>query len=405
MPGARVAVFDRADRPGGRPCSRDLGDGMGIVELGAGRFSPNSHPQLASLTAHYGQATKSFEYRLTPIHSGLSEQAIILMSEICNEIDKNYHSTELIQRHSISLRRAAVRIVGKARFDLLVDLCGYDTLNHPDLTFEEGFRLLRQHPETSILFGRQDNNWRALVGGLSSLVDSLVEDLGGQAELNLEHELVGISTEGGGDHILHFETAYGQKAVCAGKVLFALPIWNSCRINGLNLPTMVCARIQSVPLIKAYFAYAERWWGDFGLEGRCLSTTSMFRKIYFPKDANYVLIYSDGTSANKLHESFVLDSDIHTTFLQMISDALPFGTEIAALPNPQDSDYRFWPHGISFWRNGLNLIPTGHWQIGQGAAVCSDLFTSKLGWIEGALESAESAVRVLCENCISSPHN
>jgi monoamine oxidase len=99
MPGARVAVFDRADRPGGRLCSRDLGDGMGIVELGAGRFSPNLHPQLASLTAHYGQATKSFEYRLTPIHSGLSEQAIILMSEICNEIDKNYHSTELIQRH------------------------------------------------------------------------------------------------------------------------------------------------------------------------------------------------------------------------------------------------------------------------------------------------------------------
>lgn len=236
-----------------------------------------------------------------------------------------------------------------------------------------------------------------LVGGLSRLVDSLVNDVSGHVELNLGHELVGISTEGGGDHILHFETTDGHKVVRAGKVLFALPIWNSCRINGLNLPTTVRARIQSVPLIKAYFVYAERWWQDFGLGGRCLSTTTMFRKIYFPKDANYVLVYSDGTSANKLNESFNLDPDIHATFLRMISDALPFGTEIAAIPNSGDSDFRFWPHGISFWRNGLNLIPTGHWQIGHGAAVCSDLFTSRLGWIEGALESAESAVRALCE--------
>lgn len=397
-PGIQLAVFDRADQAGGRLRSRDLGGDTGIVELGAGRFNPDAHPRVGHLLAQYELATKPFDYRLAPLQNGLADQARTLLSAMCTELENLYHKTGVLERHAISLRAAAARTIGTAKFDLLVDMCGYDTLNHPDLTFEEGFGVLRHHPETNDLFGGPGIAWKVLKGGLSGLVHALVREVSREATLHLGHDLVEIGPGARGGHMLDFETVQGRQTVLADKVLFALPIWNVRRVQGLNLSTAVRDRILSVPLIKAYFAYPERWWDSLSVSGLCLSTPTMFRKVYFPKDANYVMIYCDGGSAQDLHDRFMQDPDIHTTFLQMVSGALPFGTRTETIPGALDQGCSFWPHGISFWRSGLNLVPAGHWQIGRDAIVCSDIFTSNLGWIEGALESADHAARALLDS-------
>lgn len=277
-------------------------------------------------------------------------------------------------------------------------MCGYDTLQHADLSFEEGFQLVRHHPETSALFSGSDQSWLAFADGFSSLTRAMHADLANKMTSCFNHELVSIRALPGDEgYELLFDTPGGRRAVRAGKLVLALPAWANRSVEGLSLSRTIRDRIRPVPLLKAYFAYEEPWWTDLGVGGRCFSTASLFRKVYFPSDgSSFLTVYCDGDSATKLNDAFNEDRALHDAFLAVIRDALPFATDPHAIPRPIDAGHRFWPHGISFWRGGMNLVPAGFWQIGDRACICSDLFSEQLGWAEGAMASAEAAAQHLC---------
>lgn len=395
-PMVQIGIFDKSANAGGRVKSLDLGGDFGVVELGAGRFSPADHHRLNRHVERYQIKTKPFEFTLSPLQSSLHEQSREFLVDMCAALRELYVATDIRKRHAISLKDAAVDMFGIAKFELLVDMCGYDTLFHPGLNFEEGFNLLRHHPETSSLFLEPSPLWRSVDGGLIKLIDALKRDIQDHADYQNDHELVEVCLgDGEIGHNLVFETSAGQRVVRARKVLFAMPIWGVHQIKGLGISNAIRDRIQSVPLIKAYFAYSERWWDGMDVAGKCFSTATAFRKVYFPQDGNHLWIYCDGQSAEGLHEQFINDPDLHTSFVSAIRDALPFATKSENIPKPIKQGHEFWSHGISFWRSGLNLFSGPFWQIGPDAIVCSDIFSQNLGWIEGSLESAEKAASSL----------
>ncbi|TPW27347.1 FAD-dependent oxidoreductase [Martelella alba] len=393
-PECRIAIFERENTAGGRLKSYNIGSNRGIVELGAGRFDPDDHRRLAGLVARFNLPTKPFDYVLSPLQNGLHDQGRQILNGLCDALEALYHDMPAQKRHAVTFESAANALLGAPSFALLVDMCGYDTFAHPDLSFEEGFGLLRHHPETNALFSGSRRRWSALADGFSALIRALEGDLAQKADIRTGHELVEIAPAANGYRLI-FQTPFGERVQETRKLVLALPVSAMRRVKGLNISVSIRERIGSVPLIKAYFAYPQRWWQGLQVEGRCFTTASMFRKVYFPDDASYLMIYCDGHSAEQLRDSFLNDPHLHQAFVSVMRDALPFATPTDRVPPPIDHGHVFWPHGIAFWRSGINLVPSGCWRIGENAVICSDLFTKRPGWIEGALESAEHLAEAL----------
>ncbi|WP_176086739.1 FAD-dependent oxidoreductase [Martelella sp. HB161492] len=403
-PACRIVIFEQEPSTGGRLKSHNIGSHHGIVELGAGRFDPDDHHRLAALVNRYRLATKPFDYALSPLQNGLHDQGRQILTGLCQALETLYCDMPAQKRHAVTFESAAKALIGPPSFGLLVDMCGYDTFAHPDLSFEDGFGLLRHHPETNALFSGSKRHWSALRDGFSALIRMLEADLAQQAEIRTGHDLVEIAPSAHGKgYSLVFQTPSGARVHEVGKLVLALPVAAMRQVKGLNISVSIRERIGSVPLIKAYFAYPHRWWKDMQVEGRCFTTASMYRKVYFPEDADYLMIYCDGQSAEQLRHSFLNNPHLHRDFVSVMRDALPFATRAESVPAPVDHGHAFWPHGISFWRSGLNLIPSGCWRIGDNAVICSDLFTRRPGWIEGALESAEYVADALLSRNETTP--
>jgi monoamine oxidase len=387
----KITIFEKTDRVGGRVFSRDLGDDNGVVELGAGRFSPWEHQRLMTHVARLGLRTKPFDFTLSAVQRGLHEQSWNLLKTFCDELGEYHAALPMRERQRTSLEEAALASIGKTKFDYLIEMSGYDTLANPALTFEEGFQLLRHHPETCGLFAGEPKQWMAFADGFSCLADALHADIRGDVRLELEHELSAVRSSAVAGYTLGFETPNGCKTHAFDKVLLAMPVSAIGKLHGMTMSSLLRDSISHVPLTKAYVAYATRWWAGMGVQGRCFSTSSIFRKVYFPADGNYLLVYADGGSAEDLHRAFADGRDLRPEFNEAIQLALPFGLESGSIPQPVETRHQFWPEGISFWRNGISLVSAGFWPIDDNACVCSDLFTEHLGWVEGALESAAHA--------------
>ncbi|TPW32581.1 FAD-dependent oxidoreductase [Martelella alba] len=392
---ARVTVIEKSDLVGGRILSRVLDNGAGIAELGAGRFDAVAHERVSRLAYALGLETIPFAFVLSPLQRGLHEQTWHLLKGFCGELSDYFNMLSPRDRQRMNLEQAALNSLGRRKFDYLVEMCGYDLLRNTDLSFEEGFQLLRHHPETGGLFADERRKWMCFREGFSALATALQAELVQRVEFCLEHELTRIEIRPGGGYELGFETRSGKKSRSFDKVIFAIPLGNVLRLRGISLSPTLRDGISAVPLTKAYFSYTDRWWDGMGLEGRCFTSASIFRKVYFPREGKFLLVYSDGRSAHALHDAFVHDRGIHMAFVEAIRDVLPFALGDDIIPHPVSAEHQFWPEGISFWRSGINLVPAGFWPIGDDAVVCSDLFTNYPGWVEGALASAERVLEHL----------
>jgi len=393
-----VTLFEKSDRLGGRIFSKSLDDEAGVAELGAGRFNPSEHVRLQGLVDQYRLSTKIFSFPLQPLQRGLHKLSLKLLKSFCQDLGAYHSSLSALERQRMTLEDAALASIGKYKFACLVTMAGYDTLQNPHMTFDDGYQLLKHHPETCGLFDGEATEWMAFSDGFTALTEAMIGEVENDVTIALEHELTEVTARKGGGYTLGFETPDGRRTHGFDKVVFAMPIWSIPKLRGLSMSSFFRKSITPVPLTKAYFAYANRWWADMGVEGRCFSSESMFRKVYFPTDGNYVLIYNDGESAETLHQAFGNDRNIHTAFVEAVRDHLPFALAPEVIPKPVDADHQFWPEGISFWRSGITFVGAGFWPIDDDACVCSDLFTEHLGWVEGALESAERGVAHLYPN-------
>ncbi|MBA1143269.1 flavin monoamine oxidase family protein [Mesorhizobium neociceri] len=393
-PSARIAIFESTREVGGRLRSKMLAGDADVVELGGTRFNPRLHRRVNELVTETGLKTKPFSYDFAPIQNGLHQHAKELLASICGELRDIHDGLDANDRQRLSFTQAALPALGESRLACLIDLAGYDVTSHPSIPFEVGYGFLSHVPETSALFGQPAQDWRCLTDGFQALPRAMHASLPGNCSTEFDHRLVEIAAvQGRSGYRLTLESPESTRVVLAEKVLMAMPMQSLGSISGVPLAAAVRDRIKPVPLIKAYFEYSERWWTKLGLEGRCFSTASAFRKIYFPDHGRHLWVYCDSQSASRLRDAFADRNEVCEAFSETLADVLPFAAQ--DIPAPSGQGFAYWPEGIAFWDSGLNMLPGPFWSVGKDFCVCSDLFTADLGWVEGAVASAERAATFL----------
>jgi monoamine oxidase len=391
IPGAKITVYDHSPAPGGRLKSVELKNDGGTVELGAGRFHALSHPRLNALVRELAISTHSFEYTLSPVHAGLFEHGRQLLTAMLHGLASGKQNWSAERRESLSFREGAAAILGATKTAFLVTCIGYDSLNHPEMSFADGMSLLNHHPETMALWQRRTEPWQAPNGGFQAVAERLSAQLAGKVRFYYRTKLQQVQRQAGrrdGKIELHFESSGTSFTAHADYLVLAMPMGDLQAVRGLAIPSTVSQALVEVPLTKMYLQFESRWWEQFGLSGLCLTLPSPFRKVYFPPRDKYLLVYCDGASATSLHRLAESGADLAALFSADLLKAVP---GLAPLPKPCSVGGEFWQRGITFWKRGLRLLPEACWQLEPQTYYVSDLCTSQQGWIEGSLHSAQDA--------------
>ncbi len=233
--------------------------------------------------------------------------------------------------------------------------------------------------------------------------------------VRLEHELVGHVIDGSG-HRLRF--ANGAE-VAARRLVLTVPVPALRQLvtgaRALDAPAFgqILGSVEAFPAVKVYLWYERPWWRDHGDLHR-MTTDLPPRKLYYfgadpDRPAALLAAYTDGRHAEPWRQ--LLDgSGPHGSPApdRLLAETLRYlrllHPTVTDLPAPMGSAYSSWggdPHetGWSFWRAGavsddvmrraIQPIP------GSELFVCGEAFSRAQGWVEGALETAESVADIL----------
>lgn len=395
LPDYDIKIFEKSANSGGRIYSEQLTSNAGVVDLGAGRYNRNVHQNLDCLMKEFSIECKAFDYQIAPLQNDLFEQNRSNLKCICQSLKTYYQSCSDEEQERWSFWDAAGQHLGEQRRQLLMTASGYDSLKNPKLPFNHGFDILFGHPETEALSGEPLNHWFAPVHGFQSLPDAMLKDVLKYCDLYTDHQLMSIEHSILCDqpaHKLVFNTGTGCCTVKSNYVIQATPVQDLFNIDGLSMGDTLTESVVGVPLVKGYVQYPYAWWRTMNINGCCFTNPSVFRKIYFPKQGSHLLIYTDGDSATQLQQLSASENDISMKFEQVVKQALPYDAASGSIPKPLKHEWKYWEKGISFWDGGLNMLPQGVWSPAPNYYICSDMCTENIGWVEGAIESANACV-------------
>ena len=393
-PGISISLFDAADSPGGRirsqRCSAQPGPGTlpatDVFELGAGRYHRMSHKRLHALVSTLGLRTHGFSYAMQRL-SGSHRVA-----DITDSLNR-LQSLEGCVSPTVSFRSVASAALGESVFDALVDMGGYDALRFDSLPFQHGLAILAGHPETRSIWSTDWSDWRAPSDGFSALIEALVDDLDARHRLLFRHRARRVTPLSTGAVELEVSGPNGPLLVKARQVVCATPLFDFLALYAPAAEHVDYAQhVVDVPLLKGYVQYDRAWWPQHedkaeGVLGRCLVVPGDFRKIYMSASRPSLFFYCDGPRAIALSQR--LDTSSAPGLL-----ANTLGHHFPGLTGAgvKATGWKLWKRGVSFWANGIERIPGPVWQPAPNVFHQSDINTSALGWIEGALMAAEATV-------------
>ncbi|WP_137939594.1 FAD-dependent oxidoreductase [Chitinivorax sp. B] len=396
LPEHSIRVFERNSIAGGRIFSAPLSTHPEQVDLGAGRYNVRQHTRLHKLIEDLGIRCVPFDYDIAPFQNGLFDHTKAQLREICNGLRLFFESCAPEEQERWSFWEGANRHLGSIQSNFIITASGYDSLRNPKLPFKHGIDILFNHPETGSLARANSGEWMTPLEGFQSVPNRLASKLSRSCSIDYHHTLRAIQPLPDTPTRklrLHFDTLAGNKTVDTRHVIHASTVHDFLQIDGCNLSKAITENIVTVPLVKGYVEYESPWWKSTNIAGQCFTNPSPFRKIYFPRDAPYLLIYADGENALNLKALITNHSNTLAKFEDTIRHAVPFDVFGGRLPQPIKQEWRFWERGICFWEGGLNLLPGDTWSYAPNIHVCSDLFTDHVGWIEGGIVSAEAAAQ------------
>jgi monoamine oxidase len=392
-PGISISLFDAAAAPGGRirskRCSPQSGPGTppatDVFELGAGRYHRTNHQRLHALVTSLGLRTHKFSYAMhRDCPSSQSDEVIASLHKL--------RALESGMPPTVSFMSAASAALGNTVFDRLVQMSGYDTLRCDDLPFEHGLGILCGHPETRSIWSTDWTDWRALSDGFSALTEALADNLSAQQQLFFRHRASRVTPLSRNAVELEVTSPNGRLLVSARQVICATSLFDFLTLYPAATEYVDYARhVVDVPLLKGYVQYDRAWWPQqedkaAQVLGRCLVVPGGFRKVYLSASRPSLFFYCDGSSAIAQRRR-LRHSDAPALLAKDLGQQFADVADVAV----KSTDWKFWERGVSFWANGTQRIPGPIWQPAPNVFLQSDINTSALGWIEGALMAAEAA--------------
>lgn len=373
--------------------SERMGDDRLIVEYGAGRMHRQRHRRLHELCSELGLPLAPFSYpaqlrqpgeaATAPVRPDYRSVVATLIAAGARESDRRRSFADF-----------CTEVVGAPQARDLQRCSGYDTLLHPRLPVEAGLSILCHHPETESLFHEEGSGaqWFTLQDGFQDLAWAVAMQLAGDIEFSYRSELrhVEPATGDDGGYLLEFAADGVRRIERAGAVILATPLQNTQLLSGLDKisPRHASTHLEAVPLMKGVVQFDRAWW-PASERSRCVIADTPLRKLYLTGGSHALWFYCDGASARRMHSLLRGETSFPLALVeQHLGVALPCDVRV------RRSRWKFWEHGISFDSEArTDDLDRGFNEIAPGLAICSDVYTDHLGWIEGGLESAEAIAR------------
>lgn len=387
--GNEITIIDKYAAPGGRLRARCLESGD-ILNMGAGRFCVKDHPLLTNLLKQLKLDTKPHKIAKQKGKNDAFQKKYLAVLE-----KSKAYKNEL---HSISFPAFVIKYFGLCFFNELREESGYDTLGQASLPLSEGLRIIHQHPESD---EAEANSWFEPVRGFISIADKLLVKLV-QMGVNVKADCELVSVLRCAQHtIVNFKQRYGLQTQLYERVIFACgkEAIHSIQHPYINMRQLFDA-IQTVPLFKCFMRFETAWWKSFlkekSQDSKCLLVSgSSLRKVYFDTDNRLLWIYNDDVAAQ--HWGALHQEDERESLQLQLLEELAHSLKMDAnhIPAPEEMRSIYWPQGVSFWRIGFDpksLNEFALFGIDTHVHVVTDMFSTRSGWIEGALANVEHFV-------------
>ena len=436
-----ISLFERSDRIGGRLRSMAVPGLDHPIELGGMRFL-TSHPRVATVASAFALPTHPFDptggversflrgrfgngpgdeqagagYDLPVGERGRSaedlgvgafEQIVPGASELsADDWARVRGSHEYLGRAVIdwSLEEAMTTVLSSEAYRFVMDAFGYDTPRAFNVA--DGMEYI-------LGGGRGTGEARTPDDGMDAIPRALARSFGESGgSVRLRHELSRHDLVDG----FHRLTFANGIVVDARRVVLAVPVPALELLAGssaaLDDPALraTLASVEPFPAVKVYLWYDRPWWLSDAQALRMTTDLPPRKLFYFGSEpdspATLLAAYTDGLHSERwrglVDGSGAAGSPAP---VPMVAEAERYLDAIHPSardrPAPTGSAFSSWGSdpremGWAIWRPGVrsdDMIRAAIRPIqGLDLFVCGDSFSRSQGWVEGALETADSVV-------------
>ena len=442
-PSARIGVFERSDRIGGRLWSvKPNGHNEQVAELGGMRIASTQTP-LVNLVDEFGLSTSAYPatrdddlYYLRGIRCRASDLRASkkfgfnvrkdlrgkTMSELFNlvvktvtgkatwtreEIDTTFRKVVYKGVNLYSLPRMWVLedVLGNSAANMLVEAIGYGFPNN-----NAGVFLAEVILDLSI------SDYAHVDGGYDRIPLSMAEEARKRGvAFKFKHEMSDFGFDGD-LAVATFRGADGQtRQVKARKVIMTLPMSayfmlpESCPIRGKNSLKTLSDSLLNVPATKIYVNFPNQWWKELDItSGRSITDLPVRQCFYLPDSSGRGLTlspYASGinesgfwaplldSGSNRMGGDSMAAKSIMRQLREMHGSDIPDCSEIiyrVFQGGHEGYAWNMWQPGAKPWQ----LAPAARQPIPGRQVYCVGQATAQIqGWVMDTIASIESVLR------------
>ncbi|MGQ5523389.1 flavin monoamine oxidase family protein [Chitinimonas sp. PSY-7] len=384
--GLDIQVFDMNADVGGRVNSKNL-DAEESIELGAGRYSPQLHPNFQRVMQSYDQKNDIYPFTELALKDNVQEK---LRSTILSLIP-------MLKEHGKdSFLSFISSYLGEIEARKIIKSMGYDALFLPNISAEMAYDIIEKHPETQSFSKNALNQWFYASNGFTQLIGQMKAEAQSKGvSFTFDHRLISLIKQDDEYQLTFLNEANETVTHVARHVILAIPPSAMPKL-ALNFPEDWSQyRYGSLPLFKGFLFYDTPWWEPYQLVDKVIIADNPLRKIYF-KSNKYIFFYTDSENASYWHDCLKNGED---EFLKEVHFHLADALDLtpAHIPFPKEHHHKHWPHGVEFCVDTAIEHPFALLHKENGVIACSDAYTSHCGWMEGGILSAKKSAGILIE--------
>lgn len=358
----KVLLLEAGDRLGGRIHTHEHPQ----YEIGAGRLhAKDTH--LLALLKHFHLTILPLPSRIDHINAtdGYVPHVDLYIKEMVRKATRTLNE----ERRHLSFEDHCLSILGKEDTQRLQEARGY--AGDFQMNAYDTIRMLRREERGGFYVVRE---------GLGQLVERMRQAT--KATIRLNHIVKDICFQ---------DNLYEVDGYKAKQLVVALPVQAilSLQSTPLFYPPLFQS-VSTIPLIRIYAKYPSPVW----FEGLPHMTTSFVSGHMIPiRDGLIMIAYTEKIEPF-VHKGRPLPKkELKKKIKEELKHMFPF----LSIPDPEWVEAYLWDTGYHAWKPGVHsgLVQKEINHLSPGLFFCGEAFSTRQGWVEGALETAVRVVHHL----------
>jgi hypothetical protein len=390
-----ISIIEKNDRWGGRIYTKYNSNYNITYEAGATRF-PDNHYLTINLIKKYNLGSKI--YKINNINDlrfeidkniyKINYQDIQNLMDYLVVLSKNIekNKSELIKK---TLSQYCNEIFGIEQTQFLINSFSYSD----DFYVQNAFDGLKSINEDF----NNKSQYSIIEGGFSQLINNMID----------RFRLLGVNLILGKKcfdwkhdekfNVIISDLNNNHESIYSKKLILALDQWSLLKLPQLNNIHYLLNSVKSTSLTKIYGLFESYPFSWF--EGLNKTSTNLSIRMFIPVSYSKglcILSYTDGYFSDewqKLHINGNLKYELMNNIKKLFYER--------EIPEPLFIDKIYWSHGAHLWPINVDSVNISNKirqpYIDKHLYICGEAFSNHHGWIQGALETAET-VCILSNN-------